>query len=98
MSELEENQNIDNHENEEREYNETQNSQTQNDNGMSKTQPLGKKKLPPIQKKNQNKTTGMGKTMQYPSSEKNMLNLMTSTDLINIISNNDKITKNKNLE
>ena len=43
MSELEENQNIDNHENEEREYNETQNSQTQNDNGMSKTQPLGKK-------------------------------------------------------
>ena len=40
----------------------------------------------------------MGKTMQYPSSEKNMLNLMTSTDLINIISNNDKITKNKNLE
>ena len=98
MSELEENQNIDNHENEEREYNETQNSQTQNDNGMSKTQPLGKKKLPPIQKKNQNKTTGMGKTMPNPSSEKNMLNLMTSTDSINTISNNDKITMNKNLQ
>ena len=77
MAEVEENQNIENNENEENEKYETLNSQNQNDNGMSKTQPLGKKKLPPIQKKNPNRATGMGKTMPNPSSEKNMLNLMT---------------------
>ena len=98
MAEVEENQNIENNENEENEKYETLNSQNQNDNGMSKTQSLGKKKLPPIQKKNPNRATGMGKTMPNPSSEKNMLNIMTSVDSLNTISNSDKITINKNLQ
>ena len=97
MLENEENQNIERNENEQMERNETQKSQNQNE--MSKTQQPGKKKLPPI-KKNQNKTQAMGKTMPNPSSDKNMVNLMTSSDSINTKINNDKIfiTINKNLQ